>query len=211
MHTRQTQGQTPGRARGRALAPLAAAALLLAGAHAGRAQTLSLTPSATTAAAGATVTFTLNLTGGQGLAGYNTTINIDPGYLQFVNFNGGTPFLATPVFPFQLFVSPASAGTSALTVSYSEPLGSSATVSNPGALGTFEVSVLKALPAAGTTLSFSGSEVDDANANNVLQGATPYTLKPAAAPEPAQGAALGIGALGLAAMAVRARRTGLTR
>ena len=174
---------------------------------------LSLTPLTSTAAFGSTVSFTVNLTGGTNLAGFDFNILLaDPTSLSFVN----PPLLASAnTNPFTSLIMDSLVSPSDLRGSYGDLSGTA--INNPGTtvLGTFQVKVLKTLTTAGTTVSFGavgsanigGSEVDDATVgHNVLTGTTGATLTPSAAiPEASQGAIFGLCLLGLGGMILRAR------
>jgi len=192
--------------------------LTLAGGNAGLAQTLSLSPAASTAASGATSTYTIFLTGGSNLSGFDTNIIIDPIYLSFV---GTAPFISATTNPFNAQIRDGLTSAGDLRVAFGD-LGTTA-VNNPGttALGTFQVNVLKTLPTTGTALSFGpvgsantgGSEVADASTGaNVLKGTTGARLNPPAAiPEASQATVLGLCLLGLGGLAFTARRRSAQR
>jgi MYXO-CTERM domain-containing protein len=202
---------------------LALGAALVSGRPAQAQATLSLTPLATTVAVGSTVTFTLNLTGGTSLSGYNVNIVVDPTLLQFVN----TGTVAAPVYYTSTNGSFFYLGSKVNTtagVPAGVPVGGDlnftggdfAAVNNVGtnALGTFQVKVLSALPLTGSAVSFgpisasngfNGTNVQDGSGNNELTAVTGATIL-TPAPEPSQTAALGMGVLGLAALALRSRR-----
>ncbi len=185
--------------------------MLLAGGAGVRAQsTLSLVPSAVS---DTMATFDVNLTGGTNLSGFDFNVALDPAYFSFT---GSSPFVSGPANPFDTQLADALTDPSDLRVSYGQ-LGTA--VSNPGqvTLGTFSVSILHPLPAAGTLITFSpigdpngsagGSQVYDADGNNVLSSVTGARL-PAAVPVPEASSVVSLALLlllGAGGLAVRRR------
>ena len=210
---------------GKALALLSLSGLLFASGHAGQAQTLSLSPAASTAAAGSVVTYTVSLAGGTNLGGFDFNILLDPNYLSTLSYVGSAPFTSANTNPFATQFNDSATGND-LRVTYTQPLTSPASpgVDNNGkmtTLGSFQVNVLKTLPTAGVMVSFGpvgsanngGSEVLDATTGaNVLIAATGARIAPPAAiPEASQGTVLGLCLLGLGGLAFTSRRRAAQR
>ena len=149
--------------------------------------TLSLSPTALTAASGTTATFTVSLTGGGNLGGFDFNVMLDPTYLSFV---GASPFMSGSTNPFDTENLNELSSPGDLRVAYGQ-VGLPVSNANTTALGTFQVSVLRALPAGGTAITFgapgsaddptNGSGVFDLDTNNVLTGTSGARLAPAAA------------------------------
>ena len=192
-------------------AALIALGLLLAGGQAVQAQTgLSLVQ---TSSSGSTATFAVNMTGGTNLGAFDFNVLIDPAFLSFA---GTSPFTSSPGNPFDTPLADMLSASNDLRVTYGQ-FGSAITNAGTTTLGTFQVTTLQALPAAGTALSFgaigvpdaptNGSEVYDANGNPVLSSVTGAVLTPAAAPVPEASSVVSLGLLlGLGAFCVSRRR-----
>ena len=192
-------------------AVFSALCLLLAGGQTAQAQTgLSLVP---TSLSGSTATFTVNLTGGTNLGAFDFNVMADPAYLSFV---GTSPFISSAANPFDTPLADTLSSADDLRVTFGQ---FGAAIDNAGtvALGTFQVTLLQPLPAAGTALSFgpvgvpdaptNGSEVYDADGNPVLSSVTGAVVSPAAVPEASSVISLGLLLLlGLGTFRVSRRR-----
>ena len=192
-------------------AALIALSLLLAGGQAAQAQAgLSLVQ---TSSSGSTATFAVNLTGGTNLSGFDFNVLIDPAFLSFV---GTSPFASSAGNPFDTALADTLSGPSDMRVTYGQ-FGPTAITNAGTTLGTFQVTTLQPLPAAGTALTFgaigipdaptNGSAVFDTAGNNVLSSVTGAVMTPAAAPVPEASSLVSTGLLlGLGAFCVSRRR-----
>ena len=193
-------------------AALIALGLLLAGGQAAQAQTgLSLVQ---TSSSGSTATFAVNLTGGTNLSGFDFNVLIDPAFLSFV---GTSPFASSAGNPFDTALADTLSGPSDMRVTYGQFGPTAITNAGTTTLGTFQVTTLQPLPAAGTALSFgavgipdaptNGSAVFDTAGNNVLSSVSGAVMTPAAAPVPEASSLVSTGLLlGLGAFCVSRRR-----
>jgi MYXO-CTERM domain-containing protein len=180
--------------------------------------TLTLTPSVMVVAPGTqNVTFTLDLTGGTDIFSYNTNISLDNSYLTFTSVS---PFVST-FTGFDTSLANTVTGGTSLNVSYAafnnpSVNNTNATTGLPltTALGYFTANVSATAPTGLTTIVLAGMSTDASGSavinqtagTNELTAVDGSTVTVAAAPEPSQTAALGIGLLGLGALALTARR-----
>jgi MYXO-CTERM domain-containing protein len=180
--------------------------------------TLTLTPAVTVVAPGTqNVTFTLDLTGGTDIFAYNTTITLNNTYLTFTST---TPFVST-FSGFDLMVANTVTGGNSLNVSYAAFNNPSVNNTNSTtglplttALGYFTANVSATAPTGLTAIALSGISsaangsdvIDQTTQANELTAVAGSAVTVASAPEPSQDAALGVGLLGLGALALTARR-----